>query len=83
VVRDHGPGIPPEDLGRIFARFERAGNLRQHPGLGLGLYITREIVQRHGGSIAVASELGKGTTFTVELPIEPPPQPPGRPRPKP
>ena len=70
VVRDHGLGIPPEHLATIFDRFERAGRERSHSGLGLGLYITRQIVQAHAGVIQVSSTPGAGSTFTVELPLE-------------
>jgi signal transduction histidine kinase/NO-binding membrane sensor protein with MHYT domain len=67
VVRDRGIGIAPESLQRIFERFERAAS-RNFGGLGLGLYITRQIVEAHGGTISVESELGRGSTFTVKLP---------------
>jgi signal transduction histidine kinase/DNA-binding NarL/FixJ family response regulator len=67
-VRDRGIGIPPEDLGRIFARFERAVSSRHFGGLGLGLYITRRLVEQHGGEISVASTPGAGSVFTVRLP---------------
>src|SRR5262249_35742228 len=67
-VADHGIGIPAEKLDKIFDRFERAVSARSYGGLGLGLYITRQIVEAHGGCIEVESELGKGAVFTVELP---------------
>jgi NO-binding membrane sensor protein with MHYT domain/anti-sigma regulatory factor (Ser/Thr protein kinase) len=69
AVRDRGMGIPPEDRQRIFERFERAAS-RNFGGLGLGLYIVRQIVEAHGGSIHVESALGEGSTFTVLLPLE-------------
>src|SRR5207237_650146 len=69
VVRDRGIGISPENLGRIFGRFERAVSARNYGGLGLGLYITRQIVEAHGGSIGVESEQGQGSAFFVELPL--------------
>jgi PAS domain S-box-containing protein len=69
TVSDHGIGIAPEALSRIFGRFERAAPSRHYGGLGVGLYITRQIVSAHGGTIRVDSQLGKGSTFTVELPI--------------
>lgn len=71
-VRDEGIGITPEHLPYIFERFVRAVSERNYSGLGLGLFITREIVQAHGGSIQVRSELGKGTLFTVRLPLTSP-----------
>ncbi|GHO71481.1 hypothetical protein KSC_103730 [Ktedonobacter sp. SOSP1-52] len=69
-VRDHGLGIPREQRDKIFERFYRATGPRQKaiPGLGMGLYIVQEIVKRHGGTITVDSEVGKGSTFTVTLP---------------
>ncbi|MFL5359002.1 GAF domain-containing sensor histidine kinase [Archangium sp.] len=70
VVRDNGIGIASEDQGRIFERFERAVESRQFHGLGLGLWISREIVESHGGHIQVHSTPGEGATFTVELPRE-------------
>jgi signal transduction histidine kinase len=68
-VEDEGIGIPPEDQERIFGRFERAAPLRHYGGFGLGLYILREIVEGHGGSVSVASEPGQGARFTVALPL--------------
>jgi signal transduction histidine kinase len=67
-VRDHGIGIATEHLTRIFERFERAVSPRHFGGLGMGLYIARQIVEAHGGTIATESELGRGATFIVELP---------------
>jgi signal transduction histidine kinase len=72
VVRDHGIGMSPQDAARVFERFERAVSVRHYGGLGLGLYITRQIVEAHGGQISVDSRLGSGATFTVVLPVEPP-----------
>jgi len=69
VVRDHGIGIAPENLARIFNRFERAVPSVSYGGLGLGLYIARQIVTAHGGTIDVKSEPGKGAEFTVRLPL--------------
>jgi len=70
VVRDTGPGIAPEDLPHIFERFYRADQARSNRAgrVGLGLAITQAIIEAHGGAIAVATELGQGTTFTVRLP---------------
>lgn len=70
TVLDGGVGIDPQDQARIFEQFERAGNRKVAPGLGLGLYISRQIAQSHGGSIEVSSTLGKGSEFTVRLPLD-------------
>ena len=67
AVRDTGPGIPSSDLERIFERFRRLES-NERPGLGLGLYIARRIVSLHGGRIWAESTLGRGSTFTIELP---------------
>jgi len=72
VVRDEGIGIAAADQERIFGRFERAVSTHHFGGLGLGLYIAREIIEAHGGTIQLASEPGAGTSFTVELPRTPP-----------
>jgi c-di-GMP phosphodiesterase len=69
TVRDRGPGITTENVGRIFERFERATSIEHHGGLGLGLYIVRQIAEAHGGSAAVSARPGGGTVFSVELPI--------------
>jgi PAS domain S-box-containing protein len=69
VVRDHGVGIYPRDHARIFERFERAVPSRHYGGIGLGLWIVRQIVQALGGSVGVESRPGAGSTFTVELPL--------------
>lgn len=71
TVKDHGPGIPISDQKRIFDRFERASSGRNYPGIGLGLYICRQIVESHGGTIWVVSEPGQGSTFVAELPRYP------------
>jgi PAS domain S-box-containing protein len=68
-VRDQGIGIDPKDHQRIFQRFERAVSSRNYGGLGLGLYIARQLTQLHRGDIRVESAAGKGATFTVELPL--------------
>ena len=71
-VSDTGIGIAKEDLSRIFGRFWRAdaSRAREAGGLGVGLAVTKQIVERHHGFISVESELEKGTTFTIHLPRE-------------
>jgi signal transduction histidine kinase len=76
-VVDHGTGIAPEQQGVLFQRFARlrtpdTANVR---GTGLGLYISRRIVEAHSGRIWVESEVGRGSTFSVEVPFDPPPPP--------
>lgn len=70
-VQDEGIGISRQDVKRIFGRFERAVSDRHYGGLGLGLYITRQIVQALGGDIRVESEPGQGALFEVTLPLPP------------
>ena len=67
-VSDQGIGIPPEERGRLFEAFHRASNAEHIPGTGLGLTIVKRAVDLHGGTIAVSSHVGKGTTFTVTIP---------------
>ncbi len=67
-VEDHGIGIPQDQQNRIFGRFERAVSNRHYGGLGLGLYICRQIVEAHGGAIDLISSNHDGTKFTVRLP---------------
>ncbi|HEY3586422.1 MAG TPA: ATP-binding protein, partial [Myxococcaceae bacterium] len=69
-VEDHGVGIAKRDRKRVFERFYRVDNLltRQTEGSGLGLSISRRIIEAHGGKLTVRSELGKGSTFTIHLP---------------
>jgi signal transduction histidine kinase len=71
-VSDTGVGVPADALDQIFDRFYRASTASEMPGTGLGLSIAKSIVEAHGATIEVASELGRGTTFRVELPIRRP-----------
>lgn len=68
-VSDHGIGIPPDDLPRLFEAFHRAGNVESFQGTGLGLAIAKQAVEAHSGSIEVESQIGVGTTFTIRLPL--------------
>ena len=69
-VSDRGPGIPPEELPLLFQRFRRTPEARERrEGLGLGLYITKTLVEAHGGRIWVESEAGRGSTFYFTMPI--------------
>jgi signal transduction histidine kinase len=68
-VQDFGIGMTQEDQKRIFGQFERAVSAHHFGGFGLGLFISNEIVKAHGGSILVDSEVGKGSTFIVRLPV--------------
>jgi signal transduction histidine kinase len=70
TVRDTGMGIPPEETAAIFEEYRQSGDARsRRAGTGLGLAITRRLVHMHGGTIEVTSELGRGSTFTVNLPL--------------
>jgi two-component system, OmpR family, sensor histidine kinase MprB len=70
-VRDHGPGIPADDLPLVFDRFHRAVDARSLPGSGLGLAIVRQIVEDGGGTVAAANHPGRGAVFTIRLPAPP------------
>ena len=70
-VQDFGKGISKHEQQKIFERFYRVSgpNLNTFPGLGLGLFICKEVIENHGGKIGVISEPGKGSTFYFELPL--------------
>ena len=68
-VRDRGPGVSAEDIRTMFDAYTRLGNPHRAPGLGLGLYVAREIVTAHGGDIEASSRKGRGTVMTVRLPL--------------
>jgi len=69
-VSDQGIGIPAEEVGHLFGSFHRASNVGAIEGTGLGLAIVKHAVEKHGGRIAVSSEFGKGSRFTVRLPVQ-------------
>jgi signal transduction histidine kinase len=69
-IADTGPGIPPEEQATLFERFRQGSHKRS--GSGLGLYLSRRIVEAHQGNILINSELGKGSTFVVLLPVKQP-----------
>ena len=70
-IEDNGPGIEPEFLPYVFEMFRQAdaSSIRSHGGMGIGLALVRQLIGLHGGTVAVQSTLGHGTTFTVELPV--------------
>jgi signal transduction histidine kinase len=70
-IRDYGIGIPADQQVRLFQRFARADNAQAYgiPGTGLGLYVCRELVERHGGRIWLESHPGAGTTVSIRLPL--------------
>jgi two-component system NtrC family sensor kinase len=72
TVRDTGSGIPPDVITRVFDPFFTTKEVGK--GTGLGLSISYDIIRKHGGTITVSSEVGKGTIFTIRLPIEGPPE---------
>jgi len=72
LIKDTGVGIPPSEINKLFTKFYRGSNVvRLEPnGNGLGLYITKNIIEQHGGEIDVESTIGRGTTFKIKLPID-------------
>ena len=75
TVKDSGMGISTEDLPRIWDRLYRGDKSRNEKGLGLGLSLVKAVVRAHHGSVEVASEVGRGSVFTVHLPVAPKAQP--------
>jgi PAS domain S-box-containing protein len=71
TIQDHGLGISEEAQARVFGKFERAVRASNISGFGVGLYVTKQIVESHGGTIRLHSQRGTGTTFRVELPLRP------------
>ena len=69
-VRDQGPGLPDGQIARMFERFERGTSMRHYPGLGLGLYVVRQITEAHGGQVTAENSAGGGARFTVRLPLD-------------
>jgi signal transduction histidine kinase len=76
AVEDRGLGIPPDDVGRLFERYFRGSNVSGIVGTGVGLNLVKMVIDLHGGSVAVDSQLGRGSRFTVRLPMKPPPSSP-------
>jgi two-component system, OmpR family, phosphate regulon sensor histidine kinase PhoR len=69
TIEDQGIGIPEAEQEHLFGKFFRASNTTQHPGTGLGLYVTKKIIEHHHGTITVQSIEGVSTTFTVTIPV--------------
>ena len=73
-VRDHGIGIDVEDVSRIGERFFRANSSTGIAGTGIGLNLVKTLVEMHGGTISIESQLDEGSTFTIRLPVDGPSQ---------
>ena len=73
AVKDQGIGIPAKELGKLFDRYFRASNALKFSGNGVGLHLARTIVERHGGTLTAESAVGAGSTFTMRLPLDLPP----------
>ena len=67
-IRDTGPGIPEEEQSRVFQRFYRGAEHNDEEGVGIGLYLVRQIAQGQGGYVKVSSQMGEGSTFSLYLP---------------
>ena len=67
-ISDRGGGIPPDEVDRVFDKFHRVKGTKQR-GSGLGLTIARKIVEEHQGTIGIRSEVGRGTSVTIEIPL--------------
>ena len=77
-VADHGEGIPADEVPHLFERYYRSDRTSgQREGIGLGLYITKRLVEAHGGTVQVHSAQGKGTVFSFDLPVAAAPLPDG------
>jgi two-component system sensor histidine kinase MprB len=71
-VRDHGPGIPAEEIPQLFQRYGRGAKSASSSSTGFGLYLVRTIVEAHGGSISVTLPPGGGSAFVIALPLSSP-----------
>lgn len=69
TVADTGPGMPPEEISTLFQKYRRSAQSKSYEGVGLGLFITKTLIDAHGGHVEVESKLGRGTSFSVYLPI--------------